>query len=282
MSWGTYLTDLLQLELIRIGSFAFEGGSNLFDLNTSDLNDTVFIMESMCCMSIHYQICLPWNAFHLEVTIAYLSLWLWSWWVCCSYKEWIIDIGAFECEYWPKGLFQGACDVTIESERWIVLWIVDAPGWEEHISVNNSTLCFNNSQPFNPSSLSSTITHLDCCAHCGNGEDMEELCLKEYPCLESIHIGSYSFPHIQSVKVNHLPQLKQFAVEDHCFLYPINVNLGVPCRVEDCPLLESISIGTGSFFQYSALLLKSNEMNWALNARSPPSEVVVCGNWNSV
>ena len=35
--------------------------------------------------------------------------------MCCSLMESVIDIGAFECEYWPIRLFRGACDVTIES-----------------------------------------------------------------------------------------------------------------------------------------------------------------------
>ena len=154
---------------------------------------------------------------------------------------------------------------------------VDAPGWSEHISLNNSILSFTNPQPFNPSSLSSTLTHLDCCARCGSEEDVTELCLKDYPCLESIHIGSYSFPLIQSVEVRHLPKLKQFVVEDHCFRHPAINNLGVTCRVEDCPLLESISIGFGSFCSYSLLALKGDELSYEMNARSPPSEVVVCG-----
>ena len=154
---------------------------------------------------------------------------------------------------------------------------VDAPGWAEHISLNNSVLSFANSQHFNQPSLSSTITHLDCCAHCGSEEDVTELCLKEYPSLESIHIGSYSFPLILSVEVSHLSQLRQFVVEDHCFSHPVINNLGVTCYVEDCPLLESISIGFGSFCSYSLLALKGDELSYEMNARSPPSEVVVCG-----
>ena len=107
---------------------------------------------------------------------------------------------------------------------------------------------------------------------------MKELCLKDYPCLESIHIGSYSFPHILSVEVSHLSQLKQFVVEDHCFVHPVTINLDMSCRVEDCPLLESISIGTGSFCYYTILALTSDELSCELNARSSSSEVVACGN----
>ena len=136
--------------------------------------------------------------------------------------------------------------------------------------------CFTNPQPFNPSSLSSTLTHLDCCAHCGSEEDVTELCLKDYPSLECIHIGSYSFPHILSVEVRHLPRLKQFVVEDHCFVHPLTLDLGMACCMEDCPLLESISIGFGSFCNYSAFSLKRNDLSCGLTVRSTSFENVVC------
>ena len=85
---------------------------------------------------------------------------------------------------------------------------------------------------------------------------MKELCLKDYSCLESIHIGSYSFPHILSVEVRHLPKLKRFVVEDHCFMHTATIVPENACCVEDCPLLESISIGVESFLRYSVFLLK--------------------------
>ena len=135
-------------------------------------------------------------------------------------------------------------------------------------------LSFTNPQPF---SITSTLTHLDCCPHCGSEEDVTELCLKDYPSLESIHIGSYSFPHILSVEVSHLPKLKQFVVEDHCFMHPVTIVPENVCRIEDCPLLESISIGLGSFLYYSLLELKGDELSGELMVRLGPSEVVVCG-----
>ena len=66
-------------------------------------------------------------------------------------------------------------------------------------------------------------TYTGICPHCGKEEDVKELCLKDYSCLESIHIGSYSFPHILSVEVRHLPKLKQFVVEDHCFMHTATI-----------------------------------------------------------
>ena len=138
-------------------------------------------------------------------------------------------------------------------------------------------LCFTNPQTFNPSSLSFTLTHLDCCPHCGSDENVKELCLKDYPSLESIHIGSYSFPHILSVEVSHLPKLRQFVVEDHCFMHPGTVAVENACCVEDCPLLESISMGVGSFYEYSGFSLKGDELRGELMVRFASSEVAVCG-----
>ena len=106
---------------------------------------------------------------------------------------------------------------------------------------------------------------------------MKELCLKDYSCLESIHIGSYSFPHILSVEVRHLPKLKQFVVEDHCFMHSATLIPENTCCVEDCPLLESISIGVGSFREYSLLTLKGGELEGEVMARSASSEVAVRG-----
>ena len=142
------------------------------------------------------------------------------------------------------------------------------------MSSRNRVYCFTNPQPF---SMSSSLTHLDCCQHCGSDENVKELCLKDYPCLESIHIGSYSFPHVLSVEVSHLPQLKQFVVEDHCFMHIATIVPENACRVEDCPLLESISIGIGSFFFYSLLELKGGVLRDELMVRFASSEVTVCG-----
>ena len=142
--------------------------------------------------------------------------------------------------------------------------------------MTNLTYRFITLQPFNRSSLSSTMTHLDC-SQCGSEVDMTELCLKDYPSLESIHIGSYSFPHILIVEVRHLPKLKQFVVKDHCFMHPETIVPENACCVEDCPFLESISIGMGSFFCYSLLQLRRDELEGEVMARTASSEVAVCG-----
>ena len=139
-------------------------------------------------------------------------------------------------------------------------------------------LCFTNPQPFIQSSLSPTITRMDCCPHCGSEEEVTELCLKDYPSLESIHIDSYSFPHILSVEVRHLPRLKQFVVEDHCFMHSATAVPENTCCVEDCPLLESVSIGIASFLHYSLFLLNREELDRSVMVRSVSSEVTLCRN----
>ena len=106
---------------------------------------------------------------------------------------------------------------------------------------------------------------------------MKELCLKDYSCLESIHIGSYSFPHILSVEVRHLPKLKQFVVEDHCFMHSATLIPENTCCVEDCPLLEAVSMGVGSFYEYSTFSLRRDELECALKSRFASAEVTVCG-----
>ena len=146
------------------------------------------------------------------------------------------------------------------------------------MSESNDVLCFTNPHPFNQPSLSSTITRLDCCPHCGSEEDVTELCLKDFPCLESIHIDSYSFPHILSVEVGHLPKLKQFIVEDHCFMHSGTAVPENTCCVEDCPLLESVSIGVASFLHYSLFLLNREELDRSVMVRSVSSEVTLCRN----
>ena len=60
-------------------------------------------------------------------------------------------------------------------------------------------------------------------------------------------------------------------------MHPVTIVPENVCRLEDCPLLESISIGLGSFLYYSLLELKGDELSGELMVRLGPSEVVVCG-----
>ena len=86
---------------------------------------------------------------------------------------------------------------------------------------------------------------------------MRELSFIPYPNLQSIHISSFSFPHVLSVKVQGLAQLKELIVEHQCFRHPQTDLDTFSCTISDCPLLEGIDIGYGSFANYSAFSLKS-------------------------
>ena len=86
---------------------------------------------------------------------------------------------------------------------------------------------------------------------------MRELSFTHYPNLQSIHISPFSFPHVLSVKVQGLAQLKEFVVEHQCFCHlPTDLHTN-SCTISDCPLLEGIDIGYGSFACYSIFSLKS-------------------------
>ena len=86
---------------------------------------------------------------------------------------------------------------------------------------------------------------------------MRELSFTHYPNLQSIHISSFSFPHVFSVTVQGLTQLKEFVVEHQCFCHPQTDLDSYSCTISDCPLLERIDIGFGSFAYYSVFSLKS-------------------------
>ena len=134
---------------------------------------------------------------------------------------------------------------------------IDAPGWSEHISKWNYHRCLSCLQSFNSQMIAPTIQTLVCPPYCGKEVDMRELAFTHYPNLHSIHISSYSFPHVLFVTVQGLAQLKEFVVEHQCFCHPPTDVDTYSCTISDCPLLEGIDIGYGSFANYSALSLKS-------------------------
>ena len=82
---------------------------------------------------------------------------------------------------------------------------------------------------------------------------MPKLSFVDFHNLQSIHISFFSFPYVQFVEVKGLEQLKEFVVEDHCFLLDSALGVTPTCCIEDCPILETITIGYFSFihFQFS-------------------------------
>ena len=168
-----------------------------------------------------------------------------------------VDIAAFDCDNWPTQLLSNAWSVTIESTIISILSRIDAPGWREHLDKWNSNLYLSCLHSFNPQMIAPTIQTLVCPPYCGKEIDMRELSFTHYPNLHSIHISSFSFPHVLFVTVQGLAQLKEFVVEHQCFCHPPTDVDTYSCTISDCPLLEGIDIGYGSFANYSAFSLKS-------------------------
>ena len=168
-----------------------------------------------------------------------------------------VDIAAFDCDNWPTHLLWNAWSIKIESKQFSNTLRIDAPGWSEHIAKLNFHRCLSGLQSFNPQMITATIQTLVCPPYCGKEIDMRELSFTHYPNLHSIHISSFSFPHVLSVTVQGLAQLKEFVVEHQCFCHPQTDLDTFSCTISDCPLLEGIDIGYGSFANYSAFSLKS-------------------------
>ena len=168
-----------------------------------------------------------------------------------------VDIAAFDCDNWPAHLLWNAWSVTIESTIVSTPSRIDAPGWREHLDKCNPRLHLSCLQSFNPQMIAPTIQTLVCPPYCGKEVDMRELSFTHCPNLHSIHISSFSFPHVLSVKVQGLAQLKEFVAEHQCFCHPQADPHTLSCTIRDCPLLEGIDIGYGSFACYSIFSLKS-------------------------
>ena len=132
----------------------------------------------------------------------------------------------------------------------LVSWKLDAPGWREHIYKNNQICYFGSLEPIDASSLSPSIQDLVYPPY--SGKDATFIKLICFPNLQSIHIASFSFPSVAQFEVKGLGQLKEFVVENNSFTAPHFI-YDIPFVIEDCPLLETITIGYGCFahFQFS-------------------------------
>ena len=129
--------------------------------------------------------------------------------------------------------------------------------WKEHIFKYNNILYYRCLEPFNPKGIPKSVESLVCPPHCGKEVDMPKLSFVEYHNLQSIHISSFSFPYVQFVEVKGLEQLKEFVAEDHCFFHESVLVVTPICSIEDCPLLETITIGYFSFIHFQ-LSVKSH------------------------
>ena len=91
----------------------------------------------------------------------------------------------------------------------------------------------------------------------GNTVEMKELNLTTLHSLRSLHIEERCFQFVKRVLIRGLQHLLTIAIDDYCFFVDYGlVGDSVLC-IEDCPSLDSIHIGGGSFYGYSSLQLNS-------------------------
>ena len=91
----------------------------------------------------------------------------------------------------------------------------------------------------------------------GNTVEMKELNLTAFHSLQSLHIEEKCFLFVKRVLIRGLQHLLTIDIDEYCFIVDYDlVGDSVLC-IEDCPSLDSIHIGGGSFFGYSCLQLNS-------------------------
>ena len=84
-----------------------------------------------------------------------------------------------------------------------------------------------------------------------------ELNLTALRSLRSLHIEDKCFLFVKRVLIRGLQHLRTLAIDKYCFFVGYDpVEDSVLC-IEDCPSLDSIHIGGGSFYGYSSLQLNS-------------------------
>ena len=91
----------------------------------------------------------------------------------------------------------------------------------------------------------------------GNVVDMKELNLTTLHSLRSLHIKERCFQFVKRVLIRGLQHLHTIAIDDYCFIADYNLVGDSELCIEDCPSLDSIHIGGGSFYGYSSLQLNS-------------------------
>ena len=91
----------------------------------------------------------------------------------------------------------------------------------------------------------------------GNTVEMKELDLTTLRSLRSLHIEEKCFLFVKRVLIRELQHLHTIAIDDYCFLADYDLVEDSELCIEDCPSLDSIHIGGGSFYRYSSLQLNS-------------------------
>ena len=91
----------------------------------------------------------------------------------------------------------------------------------------------------------------------GNTVEMKELDLTTLRSLRSLHIEEKCFLFVKRVLIRELQHLHTIAINEYCFLADYDLVEDSELCIEDCPSLDSIHIGGGSFYRYSSLQLNS-------------------------
>ena len=91
----------------------------------------------------------------------------------------------------------------------------------------------------------------------GNTVEMKELNLTTLHSLRSLHIEERCFQFVKRVLIRGLQHLLTIDIDDYCFIVDYDLVEDSELCIEDCPSLDSIHIGGGSFHWYSSLQLNS-------------------------
>ena len=91
----------------------------------------------------------------------------------------------------------------------------------------------------------------------GNVVEMKELDLTALYSLQSLHIEERCFLFVKRVMIRGLQHLLTIDIDDYCFIADYDLVEDSELCIEDCPSLDSIHIGRGSFYGYSSLQLNS-------------------------
>ena len=106
--------------------------------------------------------------------------------------------------------------------------------------------------------LSDTLTHLEIAPSSANNIHILEFNLADYPQLQHLLIRSKSFSMVYTFRCEHHRAIQDIDIRSHCFLHWKTKQEIYTSRfiVDDCPVLQSLSIGKYSFREYTDFTLQ--------------------------
>ena len=115
---------------------------------------------------------------------------------------------------------------------------------------------FENTTPFIPNHYNH-VEALTIARGTGNTVEMEELDLTSFHDLRSLHIEERCFLFTKRVLIRGLQNLLSISIGKFCFIVNYELVENSVLSIKDCPSLDSLHIGGGSFCGYSSLELDS-------------------------